>query len=310
MPVLASASRPVELPGVGFATASWTEADGTIWPLTDPASGWFTVADGVSGLDAAPITLTTDDQPRGGARVRHIQAQPRTITWPLHVFSDSDSHTEFITRWRALAGAFTRTKRLGPGVLEIARPDGTRRRINAYYESGFDGQAKQGAGIVSDSAVLSLFCEDPYWYGPNEVTIRREQDTGRDFLAPFPSVSSSQTLGATTLHNPGTEQAWPSWTITGPASAITATNNTTGEEFTFTPPASHGDLLAGEQVFITTDPPTVRYQDGSNWVGGLDWPGAVLWGLQPGDSDVTFTLSGVSTGSAVELSFHPRFEMA
>src|SRR5262245_15027281 len=132
MPVLAGATRPPVLPGVGFATATWTEADGTIWPLTDPGSGWFTLSEGVSGLDAAPIALTTDDQPRGGARVRHIQPQPRTIIWPLHVYSDT-SHTDFIARWRALAGAFTRTKRLGPGVLEIARPDGTRRRIGAYY---------------------------------------------------------------------------------------------------------------------------------------------------------------------------------
>lgn len=303
---------PVLLPEIGFASATWYAPDGTAWPLTDNSTerGYFSLANGVSGLDAAPVEFTTDDHPRGGAQVRHIQPEPRTIIWPLHVYGAT--HMEFITRWRALLRSFTDTKRLGPGWLEISRPDGSRRRIQAYYQSGFDGQGQQGTGIISDSAVITLFCEDPYWIDPVPTTIRREHaGASEDFFVPFPSIVSSQVLGATVAHNPGDEIAWPEWTITGPAAGITATNDDTDEEFSVDPNAvGHGNLLAGEQVTITTNPPTVRFENGDNWIATLDWPTASLWGVQPGDNAVTFTLASAAAGSAVELSFNARYESA
>lgn len=315
-PVVPPPQPPVLLPfpEIGFASATWYDPSGTAWPLTDTDSsrGYFTLAAGVSGLDAAPIEFTTDDHPRGGARVRHIQPQPRTIVWPLHAFGET--HMEFVTRWRSLVRAFTDTKRQGPGILEIARPDGTRRQTQAYYQTGFDGQGQQGTGITSDSAVITLYCEDPYWYDPDPVTIHRENGGGsEDFFEPFPSITSSLVLGDTVAHNPGDEVAWPEWTITGPSGGITATNHVTDEEFSLDPSdpnIGHGSLIAGEQIFITTEPPSVRFENGDNWIGGLDWPSAVLWGLQPGDNAVTFTLGGASSGSAVTLTFYPRYESA
>jgi hypothetical protein len=308
---------PVPLPEVGFATATFYGPDGTAWPLTDDPRGWFTLADGVSGLGAAPVELTTDAHPRGGARLRHVQPQPRTIIWPLHVFGDT--HTEFLARWRGAARAFTSTLRPGPdgtrspGTLEIARPDGSRRRIACYYQEGFEGQGARGTGIVSDTAILTLWCEDPYWVDPVPVVVHREHGAGEDFLEPYPSVSSSQVLGATVVDNPGDVLVWPQWTITGPASLVTFTNVDTGEAFILDPNAAaigHGNLLAGEQVPVTTDPPRVRFENGDNWIGALNWPGAVLWALRPGENAVTFALSGSGSGSAVDLSFLPRYETA
>ncbi|WP_125262313.1 phage tail protein [Streptomyces alboflavus] len=300
---------PVPLPEVGLAVASYTDPSGTVWPLMNEAAGWFTLADGVSGLGAAPYTLTTDAHPRGGARLRYAQPQPRAIVWPLYVYGED--HVEFVGRWRALATAFTRTLREGPGWLEIARPDGTRRRIAVHYQEGFEGRGSKGSGIVSDSAVITLWCQDPYWIDPVEVSVHRETGALVDFLVPYPSVSSSQVLGATTLRNPGDVVVWPKWTVTGPASLITFTHNGTGESFSLNPAATgHGNLLAGERVTIATDPPAVRYQDGGNWTAGLNWPGAVLWGLSPGDNPVTFQLDGSGPGSAVDLAFSPRYETA
>jgi len=302
----------VALPDVGFATATYTDPTGLVWPLTNTLSGWFTVADGVSGIGAAPVELATDDHARGGSRVRHVQPMSRVIVWPLHVYGET--HTEFTSRWRQLATAFTRTLREGAGWLEIARPDGSRRRIAVHYQSGYEGQGSQGTGIVSDTAVLSLYCEDPYWRDVTAVTERREYSgAGEDFFQPYPSLTSSQTLGDTELTNPGDVVAWPEWLITGPASSITAENARTGEQFALDPnaaPIGHGNLLTGQQVTITTDPPRVRYQNGDNWVGGLDWPGAVLWGLLPGVNDVIFTLNGSGSGSSVQLSYYPRYETA
>src|SRR5690606_40797145 len=110
MPVIAgwsAAPSPVELPGVGFATARFIAPDCTEWPLTNEAIGWCPLADGVSGLDVTPYDLTKDPYPRGGSRLRHRQPAERTIIWPLHVFGDD--HTEFIERWRALGTALAST---------------------------------------------------------------------------------------------------------------------------------------------------------------------------------------------------------
>ncbi|WP_073946530.1 phage tail family protein [Streptomyces kebangsaanensis] len=313
---------PIPFPEIGFATATYTDPSGVVWPLTDTEAGWFTLAEGVTGLDAVEYELTTDAQPRGGARLRHAQAQPRTIVWPLYVYGDT--HLEFVERWRALARAFTRTLRPGPdgvrppGILEISRPDGSSRRINVFYQEGFEGQGKQGTGISSDAAVLTLWCEDPYWIDPTPIGVHRETGTLSSFFVPYPAVSSSQVLGATTVENPSDVTVWPTWKITGPASQITftitrqtSTGQTMSESFTLTPAAvGHGNLLAGEHVTVSTDPPMVRFQDGANWIGALNWPAAVLWGLEPGANEITFQLDGSGPGSAVDLVFYPRYETA
>ncbi|MEV8600438.1 phage tail protein [Streptomyces griseoviridis] len=299
----------IVLPDLGRAVVTYYDPAGGVWPLTTRSLGWRTLAEGVSGLGATQYEFTTDVQARGGARVRHVQAQPRTIIWPLRV--TGSTHLEFVARWRALGSAFTRTLRDGPGWLEIARPDGSRRRISVLYQEGWEGLGKYGAGWIADTAVLSLLCEDPYWIDPVPVVVHREQAVGGSFFVPYPTVSSSQVLGATTVTNPSDVTVWPTWTITGPASLVTFTRTDTGEAFTLNPASvGHGNLLAGEQVTVRTDPPQVRYQDGSNWVGALNWPGAALWGLAPGDNRVTFQLDGSGPGSAVDLTFNPRFETA
>lgn len=316
-PPLPETPPPVELPEIGYAAVTYIDPAGTRWPMTDITADWYTLADGVSGLGAAPYVLTSDPHPRGGARLRHVQPQPRTIVWPVLV--KGADHSLFTANWRQLATAFTRTLRLGPdgtrtaGTLEVARPNGSRRTIDVYYQDGWDGLGRVATGITWDSAVLTLWCEDPYWVDATSVMVHREQGIGEDFLQPYPSVSSSQVLGATTVHNPGDTMVWPEWTITGPASLVTFTHTGTGEAFTVNPNAAaigHGNLLAGEKVTVRTDPVQVRYQDGSNWIGALNWPQAVLWGLDPGDNDVSFQLDGSGPGSAVDLSFHPLYETA
>lgn len=279
--------------------------------MTDTARGVYALAAGVSGLGAAPVTLTTDPLPRGGARIRHIQPQPRTIVWPIHV--EADTHQEFINLWRAAGRAFTDTSRYGPGILDIARPDGRRRQIKVFYQDGFEGLGQPGTGLNWDNAVITLFCEDPYFYDPVPVTVSRSFGGGAaDYLAPYPSVSSSQVLGDTVLTNPGDVEAWPTWTITGPATLVTVTNDDTGEAFSVDPNATdiaHGNLVAGETVVVATDPPSVRFGT-DNWAGSLNWPSAQLWGLPPGDSAVDFNLGGAGSGSSVTGQFYARYESA
>lgn len=302
------AAEPSFAAGVGSdrAQASWIDPTGAEWPLTDAGIGWFTLND-VSGLGAAPITVTSDPDPLGGVNIRAVQPQPRTITWPLHIYGAD--HPEFLARWRRLAAAFTVTRRLGPGTLVIAQPDGTTREIRAIYEDGFTGSA--GHGYLEDDIVLSLYCPDGYWRDREPTLITREYAAGTSFLDPYPTVSSSQVLGDTIVVNPGDVEAWPDWTITGPATLITATNQLTGESWQLNPNAAgigHGPLLVGETITITTRPPTVRGPAGETWTGALNWPGATLWALQPGANPVTFAVDGAGAGTGIALSFHARYE--
>ncbi|REE62118.1 hypothetical protein BX257_4731 [Streptomyces sp. 3212.3] len=318
MPIITTAAPvtppAIEIPEVGYAAITYVDPTGRRWPMTDLAGDWYTLAEGVSGLGAAPYVLTSDQHPRGGERLRHVQPQARTIVWPVLV--KGADHTAFIRNWRRLGEAFTRTLRLvggvrTPGTLEVARPDGSVRRISVYYQGGWDGRGQTATGITWDSAVVTLWCEDPYWVDAVPVTVHRETGTQGDFLVPFPTVSSGQVLGATTVMNPGSIDVWPTWQITGPADAITFTREDTGESFTLDMTAtSHGELLAGETVTVSTDPPRVRSGTNENLIDGLNWPEAVLWSLPPGETPVTFQLDGAEAGSAVDLVFNPRYETA
>ncbi|MEV1321953.1 hypothetical protein AB0J14_38395 [Micromonospora arborensis] len=317
MPLLVSTTVVVDPPGGGgedprvitpavdarVPRFTWIAPDGGEWPLDNPRLGWVTPR-GRAGLGAAPVELVTDPHPRGGTRVRHVQPQSRVITWPL--FIEGASHLEFIGRYRDLARAFTSTRWRGPGRLRVARPDGATREIEAFYQAGFDGEP--GRGWLFDNVVLSLFCEDPYWRATSPVTLPYVNGDPVSYLDPYLTVSPSSVLGSTTATNPGDVEAWPSWTIVGPASEVTATNATTGQSFTLTPIG--GALTDGQTVTITTDPPAVRGPAGEVWSGALNWPGAVLWGLVPGLNDVEFSVSGASAATSITLAYVPRYETA
>lgn len=297
-------------PGPGVLTPWWLPPDGTDPIRLNPdGEPWISLDswDGVTG--AAPVDVVRDPHPRGGARVRHVQPQPRTIIWPLRF--RATTHMDLVRPWREMAAKFAQTRRLGPGTLRIVRPDGTAREIDAYYEAGFRGE--DGQGWLEDTAVLQLLCEDPFWRDPTlRSTTRQFADQGSDtdnFYAPFMSLVSGQVIGETTVDNPGDVQAWPEWTITGPASLVTATNQSTDEQFVLDPDwDGDGPLAAGQSVTIVTDPPAVRGPDGQVWTGALNWPQATLWGLVPGRNAVDMQVDGADSGTQITLVWHTRHE--
>jgi hypothetical protein len=289
---------------VGTMTATWTDPLGTVWPLTtdDGTVGWFT-RPGVGGWGATSYQLTTDPLARGGDMLRNIRAEPARITWPLHVYGDT--HQGFVANLRTIKRAFTSTVHRGvPGTLRVTRPNGTSREIDGYYEDGFGGEGGDEDWLWANP-VITLMCPDGYWRDIDPVVESRAYSAGASFLNPYPTVTSAQILGVTTITNAGDVDAWPDWTITGPASVVTAINNTTGESFVLSKA-----LAAGETVVVTTMQPSVRGPIGENLVNALNWPGAVLWGLVPGDNNVSFSVAGASTGTSIVMSYHPRYEGA
>lgn len=288
---------------VGNMTATWTDPTGTDWPLTDtsPEVGYFTTG-GPAGWHATTYEIVTDPVPRGGESVRFIRSQPARIVWPLYI--GGDTHLEWLQRHRALRKAFISTLHRGiPGTLTISRPDSSARSIDCFYESGFEGQAGEGRLFSKDA--ITLYCPDGYWSDQTVQSVTLSYVPGVDFQNPFPTVSAGLSLGASTLHNPGDVDAWPFWTINGPMTALTATNVTTGQEFTLT-----YALNAGEQITVTTLQPTVRGPSGQNLTYALDWPNAYLWPLIPGDNNVIMNVSGGQSGTSLTLAFRPRYEGA
>jgi hypothetical protein len=301
--VAPDAPQPVWTEDVGTMVATWTTPDGAVIQLsnTSPDMGWFTTS-GPAGWGANPVSLVTDPLANGGEQVRFIRSEARRITWPLHVYGQT--YQQFQQRYRRIMRAFTMTtQRRAPGILTVYLPDGSARFIAAYYETGFGGEG--GENWLSANPVLTLYCPDGYWSDVDPITVTRRggSTVEASFYNPFINLGQSQTLGATVINNPGEIDAWPTWTITGPMSKITAVNETLGVQFALTT-----TLTEGQQVRITTNRPTVRGPGDSNLTGKLDWPSAVLWPLVPGDNAINFALENASSSSQVSMSFYPRYE--
>ncbi len=288
---------------VGTINATWTDPTGTVWYLSDltETRGYFTRPE-ISGWGAAPYEFTTDPLPRGGEDVRAVRVTGARITWPLHIWGYT--HEAFLDRYRDLKRAFVSTvHRRAPGTLRVMRPDGTGREIDCYYEDGFGGEP--GENWLSASPAVTLYAPDSYWRDIVPTTVMRQYSPGTSFLSPFPTVSSGQVLGETVVNNPGDVDAWPTWTVTGPASSLTAENVSTGQQFILTT-----TLLSGETATITTRRPTVRGPAGENLVNALDWPDAYLWPLLPGDNNINFTVGGSGSGTTIVLEFYALYEGA
>lgn len=286
--------------------ATWTDPSGAVWNLSDfGVNGIITNARPVN-TGAIPRTFVADNLPQGGSKPRHVQKGPRHIGWPVYVGAD-DAMT-YRQKVRALTKAFTMSADLlVPGVLTVYFTDGSALQIKGIYEGGMEGdQAGSLDGVHSDAFVVGLYCGDPHWTDTVPGKAIFEVGLQNDFLAPFPTVSSSQVLGtASNVNNTGEADAYPVWDFTGPWSTITARNNTTGKSFTYSLAAAAGGTLhmvTQAEYFEVTD------GSGNDRSSYLNWPTTSLWPLVPGVNSVTVTVAGAGNGSRAVMSWVRRFE--
>lgn len=274
---------------------TWTliDPDEREWPLTRRELGYWILHGTVTGLGVTPREVVRDDRPRGGTTTRHEWIAGRLITFDM--FVRGKNRLEMLSRWRPLGLALLRG-----GVLRIAQADGTVREIAVELEPGAYDVHPERIGR-HEQPTVQLWCPDGYFRDVDPVEVERTQRTTRPFLSPFMSVSSSRIPGRETLHNDGDAPAWPDLVIRGPASAFSAVNHTTGQSWTLDPDwDGDGPLEAGEQVVITSDPPTVTGPAGQVWWGAITGD---LWPLDKGDNDVELLLSGSSSGSGYLMSY-------
>lgn len=280
------ARRVIAPPGV--YRPQWWAPDGTLLDLNPPGADWWSLK-GNAGLGAPPLDLITTDNPGGGVIVEASRPRERTILWPIRM--RSDTHLGLLEVWRTVTHLITQTADLGrPGELRIRRPDGSERRIEAWYQSGLEGDPEDGAWLQV-TAVINFLCPDPYWRDTRQMIAEfRDEAADLDYLAPYPSVSSGRVIGAAKLTNVGQRATWPTWTIRGPMTALTATNLTRGQSFTLT-----HTLTAGQTVTISSRPIKVRGPGDTNLINalGLVSGGGKPWRLDPlTTSDVMLSVAG------------------
>lgn len=325
MPIVAPYDGSVVGPGPGPGPGPGTGPDPTPTPVpnlerlkftltrgpnrTLPLTGAYQVQVGVDGLDTGPTSLL-ERRSAGvfGSFAAGFDSDARDVFLPLLLRGMSVTHLKALRK--ALLTDMCRTGELVRLVVES--PNGSLRWIEGYRVG--DG-GPWGEGTFSVSGVqkigLTLRCPDPWWRS-DPVVWPFNYAGGGGFFPLLPvALSPSRVSGeVSTLDMVGDVESYPTWTLTGPLTAVTATDMVRGRSWTVT-----GPLLAGQSAIVRTDPrlaaegPMVTGPDGSSWGSHLAAP-FDLWPLGPEAPRIKVELATASTGASVTAVVNPLWESA
>jgi hypothetical protein len=287
---------PISPIGAAALRWEWLDPGGVLRDLTHATSPSLFVSAGSAGLGSPPVELVHDKLPfTAGSVLRYTQTQPLEISLPLSVigstFAGLQGAVEQVRRW------FDTGNERGslPGYLRVTRPqDGVPRQVACYYSGGLDGDLRPG-GPTWAPLVVALLAPDPYWTA----------------IAPSTASYGAAVVGVPqSVINVGDFDAYPVWTITGPASGISINNGTTGKGWTLTANGGLG-LAAGEVLTVDTRPASLRSTQ-QVMVGATNHfnklaAGSSLWWLAAGSNLFTILASGTSVATAFQLAWLPRY---
>ena len=308
MPILVPAAVIPEQPGAPWPTRinemptiSFTDPAGAVTNFSDWANGWV-LQPGAKGLDMPTYAFAQDESPGiDGYAIRQVRAGGKEVALPIAFWAD-DSRAAYLTRRRTLIRSLNPKR--GLGTLTVTQADGTARTIAACYSAGLEGdESLDAAGARWCTGVLTFACPSPFWLGA-EVTTEWRASVPASFFPFLPlSVGNSQVLGAVTVDNDGDDTAFPVWTITGPATAVSLTNVTTGDVLVLTRTINIGDTIVIDtrerQQTATLNGTTNLWSDLSD--------ASTMWALQPGINDLTLTVTGSTSNTRVRMTYQPRY---
>lgn len=310
MPILVSSTVIPEVPQQGppwptlinqMPQVSFTDPRGVVTVFSDWENGWL-LQPGAKGLDMPQYTVATDESPGiDGYALRDIRAQGKEIILPV-AFWANDSRAAYKARRRKLINSLNPKR--GVGTLTLTEPDGATRSIGAYYTGGLEGdESLDAAGERWCINALTFGCPSPYWIG-SEVAQSWKAASNAAFYPVLPlQVGDSQVLGEVTVDNPGDDVAYPIWTITGPATSITLTNHTSGQELTLV-----RTITAADTIVIDT-----RERQQTVLLNGTTnlWPNLtgnpVLWPLEEGENHLNLVVAGSTAVTGVTMTYQPRY---
>lgn len=280
---------------------SFTDPRGIVTIFSDWERGWL-LQPGAKGLDMPEYQVATDESPGiDGYEVRDVRAQGKTITLPI-AFWAHDSRQAYKARRRALINSLNPKR--GVGTLTLTEPDGATRSIGAYYTGGLEGdESLDAAGERWCINALTFGVPSPYWTG-TEVAHRFAAGSDAEFFPVLPvEVGDSQVLGEVIVDNVGDDVAYPVWTIKGPATGITLTNHTTGQEINLTRTITGTDTV----VIDTRERRQTALLNGATNL----WPDlsddSELWPLQEGGNELNLVVDGSTSATSVTLTYQPRY---
>jgi Siphovirus-type tail component, C-terminal domain len=293
----------------GVAVTTIIDPSGREWPLDGTSGLWL--QPGRKGFHAPNYVHYRDESPAvDGAFWRGVRATVGDLFIPLAIVGRT--RNDLLTTRRQLIAAVSPKR--GECTIVTSYPDAERRAINARYDSGMEGEEGKGAyGVTVMRYGLRFIADDPYHYG-DPITTNWGSDTTTRTELPIPGadtayevVTAAQVLGAATILNTGDVDSYPIWTFTGPFTAITLANNTSGKTLTLT----HTAATSADRIVIDTRPGLASIVDeaGANAWAGLT-AGYALWPLLPGDNDINIAVSGTTAATTASMTYRPRYEAA
>lgn len=296
-------------------TVLWTAADGiTQINLSDRRGGYW-CQPGRDGFGPVDAQVVSDIMADGSALVRGWRQQPRVMAVPLGV--QGDSFTSYLTLLNALYATFTHPKDPAtglpaPGRVTVITPDGNSRSIAAYYQSGASMTEDTLDDVAWNLALLpnlAFYAPVPTWEGA-PIAQQWALPPATAGVPPLPPIliGASNVIGESAVLNPGDRDAYPVWTITGPATPV-ITNNDTGESYAFNTQIPAGTVVTVDcrpQQLAPATGLTVMDQNGTDWWEHLvDYPD--FWALPPGTTSIDINVPDATSATTVALASVARW---
>lgn len=295
------------VPDSGTPTAaidefSWRGCDGVRWDLLDSGSPVVVLMDGVTGLHDPPLSHHTTTVVQGhGARWRGWRASQRDVSWTLGVREREPGSGYSTALQEFLAGV----RPDQDGVWTVKAPGIPARSLRCRLTS--DGSYRYDRNpetLGYAKLVVTMVALQPFWAGGVEgAAYAGAVDYSWLPTSTRPSfyIGPNNTLGETTLTNPGEVEVSPRWTIHGPCSSINLQIRTDSRTSTIAGPVA---LTAGQSIVVdpTADGGALR-NDGVDVTAQF-----TSWGstkIPPGQS-ATATLE-VDGGGSLSVELTPLF---
>jgi phage-related protein len=275
---------------------------------------WVDPDDGITELDCewdatgrfAPNPVFEADGVPGqsGQRLRFVRHDVHEFAMKFWLTDVSEE----ALRTQLRSSIFKMDPTRGIGRLRVIAPGGDSREIFCRVSSGLGISEVLGedSAFYAQRISATFIAHDPYWYAVGDTAIVYTGDVAvATFFPFFPLRLSASAVFANdnSINNPGDLEAWPVWTIAGPASNIVLSNLTTSESITL-----NTAIVSGSTISIDTRPgaKTVLADDGTS-LFPLMTPTSSLFSLARGDNHIQIAMDSTTSTSSVRLAFRPRY---
>jgi hypothetical protein len=277
-------------------------ADDHTWVAPDGVRHPLSASMGIQGRFSPDVQYEATPRPVGaGSTVTLVRHADRTVQIPIII--EGTGPDDLRANVRILVAALDPTR--GPGRLEVATGTTVRELLCRLIDGAGLDESAATRGTRFQKAVLTFRSSGPYWQDAAETiqTFTVAASTATFFGNPFfpLNLAASEVLVDTSIDNDGDVDAWPVWTIVGPASDITVRNVTTGRRTRL-----DVTLAEGETITVDTQPgaKTVTDHDG---VSRFDRMSGSLWPLTSGVQRVWVEAADATDATSIELAWRRRW---